>query len=263
MTLKSSEVKNFSWRISTILENFLVASSFCYCALPLFIRPMLRVHNPVPKMILQSPEFNSLHHLLKVVVHAEEEYSVFEPLGTLDWNELLVHYQSTFFEEEEKSLKISKQLKVFWVLLQLWIGLKTQILPSSWWSVHIQYDKCIRKNSPESAHCLVVKDQQHCVLNDLEELGGTELLLMNQYNTETFSCFRLLLPWCSSTFLQTNVESAQSRSEDNPLFSRIQSLHLLLEVNHHDEEDCSASSTLDNQWASNLVAQNRSKIFLQ
>ena len=83
-----------------------------------------------------------------------------------------------------------------------------------------------------------MKDQQDCVLNDLEELKGKEfLVLMDQYNTEIFSCFLLLLPFCSSAFHQTNVENTQNGSEDNLLFSRIQSLHHLLEVVSHDEED--------------------------
>ena len=46
-----------------------------------------------------------------------------------------------------------------------------------------------------------------------------------------------LLPLCSSTFHQTNVEIAQHGSEDNLLISRIRSLHLLLEVDDHDEEE--------------------------
>ena len=82
-----------------------------------------------------------------------------------------------------------------------------------------------------------MKDQWHCVLNDLEVLGGKEfLVLMDQYNIEILSCFFRLLPLYSSTIHQTNVEIAKNRSEDNPLISRIQSLHFLLKVDHHDEE---------------------------
>ena len=77
-----------------------------------------------------------------------------------------------------------------------------------------------------------MKDQQDCVLNDLEELGDKEFFLIDQYNTEIFSCFLLLLPCCSSTFHQTNVENTQNGSEENLLFSRIQSLHHLLEVDY-------------------------------
>ena len=68
----------------------------------------------------------------------------------------------------------------------------------------------------ELTHCPVVKDQWDCVLNDLEELGGKEfLVLMDQYKIEIFSCFLRLLPLCSSTFHQTNVKSSQIRTEDN------------------------------------------------
>ena len=83
-----------------------------------------------------------------------------------------------------------------------------------------------------------MKDQYDCVLNDLEELGDKELFLKNQNNTGIFS-FVLLLPYCSSTFRQTNDEIAQNGSEDNLVISRIQSLHLLLEVDDHDEEEYS------------------------
>ena len=67
--------------------------------------------------------------------------------------------------------------------------------------------------------------------------SSEEFLLKDRYIIEIFSCFLLLLLLCSSTFHQTNVESAQNRFEDNPLISRIQSLHHLLEVDYHDEED--------------------------
>ena len=67
-------------------------------------------------------------------------------------------------------------------------------------------------------------------MNVLQELGGTDLLLKKQYNTEIFSCVLLLLPCCSSTLHQTNDDSSQNDSEDNLSLSRIQSLHYLLEV---------------------------------
>ena len=137
---------------------------------------------------------------------------------------------------------------------------------NSWWNVnwlHIRCDKCTRRNRPELIHCLVMKDQWNCVLKDLEELGGKEFLMKDQYNTEIFSCFLLHLQLCSSTFHQTNVENAQNGSEDNLLISRVQSLHHLLESDWHDEEDWSVSSTLDNRWAINLVVLYRSKFFSQ
>ena len=90
----------------------------------------------------------------------------------------------------------------------------------------------------ELAHFPVVKGQWDCVLNDLEELGDKEfLVLSSQYNIEIFSCHLRLLPLCSSTFHQTNAESSQIQTEDNLFISRIQSLHLLLLVIDHDEEE--------------------------
>ena len=79
------------------------------------------------------------------------------------------------------------------------------------------------------------------------------MFLMNQYNTEIFSCFFLLLPCCSSTYHQTKDDNTRNKSEDCLLFSRIQSLHHRFEVDFHDEEDGSISSTLHNR---------RSNIFL-
>ena len=45
-----------------------------------------------------------------------------------------------------------------------------------WWNVnwlHIQYDKCTRRNWSELVDCPVMKDHWDCVLNLLEELGGS------------------------------------------------------------------------------------------
>ena len=96
----------------------------------------------------------------------------------------------------------------------------------------------------------------------LKELGDKEfLVLMNQYNIEIFSCCLRLSPLFSSTFHQTNVEIVQERSEDIPLFSRIQSLHRLLEVDDHDEEEYSVVLTLGNRLENYLLAQHQSTFF--
>ena len=109
-----------------------------------------------------------------------------------------------------------------------------------------------------------MKDQRDCVLNDLEELGVKEfLVLMDQYNIEIFSCCLLLLPLYSSTFHQTNVEIAQDRSEDTPVFSRSQSHHHLREVDDRDEEGYSVVFTLGKRLANNLLAQHQSTFFHQ
>ena len=84
---------------------------------------------------------------------------------------------------------------------------------------------------------------------------------MDQYNIEIFSCFLRLFQLYSSTFHPTDVEIAQDLSEDTPLISRIQSLHRLLEVHDHDEEEYSVVMTLGKRLANNLLAQHQSKIF--
>ena len=65
----------------------------------------------------------------------------------------------------------------------------------------------------------------------------------------------------SSTFHQINVEIAENRSEDNPLISRLQSLHGLLEVDDHEEEEYSVVLTLGKRLAHNLLAQYQSTFF--
>ena len=56
-------------------------------------------------------------------------------------------------------------------------------------------------------------------------------------------------PWRISTILalplrQTNDDKTQNGSEDDLLISKIQSLHLLLEVDDHDEEEYTVVLTL-------------------
>ena len=46
-----------------------------------------------------------------------------------------------------------------------------------------------------------------------------------------------------------------------PLFSRIQSLHRLLEVGDHDVEEYSVVLTLGNRLENNLLAQHQSTFF--
>ena len=76
------------------MKSFLVASASCHLALPHFIRPILIVLKFVPNInILLISRIQSHHLLLDVIVYAEEECSVFLPLGTPDWIELLVQYQ--------------------------------------------------------------------------------------------------------------------------------------------------------------------------
>ena len=57
---------------------------------------------------LTVSRIRSTHHLLDEIHRAEEECSVFLPLGALDRIELLVQHQFIFFQEYVQSLKMSK-----------------------------------------------------------------------------------------------------------------------------------------------------------
>ena len=81
-------------------------------------------------------------------------------------------------------------------------------------------------NSELMMECKLIAHPYSCsegsiaVLNDVEELGDKEfLVLTSQCNIEIFSCFLRLSPLYSSTFDQTNFESSQIRSEDNQSFN--------------------------------------------
>ena len=86
---------------------------------------------------------------------------------------------------------------------------------------------------------------------------------MDQYNIEIFSCSSSSCHDALSASHQTDVEIAWNCSEDNPLISRIQSLHRLLEVDDHDEEEYSVVLTLGNRLANSLQAQHQSTFFLR
>ena len=57
------------------------------------------------------------------------------------------------------------------------------------------------------------------------------------------------------------MKIAQDRSEDTPLISTIQSLHHLLDVDDHDEEEYSIVLTLGERLANNLLAEYQSTFF--
>ena len=58
MDMKSSEVENRSWWISTMLVSFLVSSSSCNAFQPLVVRPMMTMLEMFLKIVFNSPEFN-------------------------------------------------------------------------------------------------------------------------------------------------------------------------------------------------------------
>ena len=73
MSLKSSEIHNCSWRISTVLESSLISSSSCQARFPLVIRPMKAIQEILLKIFFSSPELNGSIFLLDTHVVSDEE----------------------------------------------------------------------------------------------------------------------------------------------------------------------------------------------
>ena len=95
MTLESSEIHNCSWRVSTVLVSFLVSSSSCHTALPLFIKQWW--HYTMILKIIFFLRIQWLHHHLEVDCHDEEDWSVSSTLHNRWSNNLVVQHRSKFF----------------------------------------------------------------------------------------------------------------------------------------------------------------------
>ena len=77
MTLKSSEIHDYSWRISTVLVSLLVSSSSCHALLPLVVRPMRTIREMFLKILFNSPELNrSIIFSMYLDFHDEEDESI-------------------------------------------------------------------------------------------------------------------------------------------------------------------------------------------
>ena len=88
--------------------------------------------------------------------------------------------------------------------------LLTSILNSQWsWNwLHIRRVKCTRRNRLELIHCPAVLDQWDSVLNDLQELGDQEfLVLMDQYNIEVFFVFSVICHCTLPHFIRPMLRS--------------------------------------------------------
>ena len=128
--------------------------------------------------------------------------------------------------------------------------------------MHIRYDKCTRRNCSELTHCPAVKDQWDCVLSVLKELGEKEFLaLTNQYNNEFFLVASASCHCTLPHFIRSMLELRKIVPKIILLISRIQSLHLLLEVDDHDEVEHSVVLTLGKRYTNKSLALHQSKIF--
>ena len=116
---------------------------------------------------------------------------------------------------------------------------------------HIQCCKYVGRIHAELSHCPAMKDQWDYVLNNLEELGDKEFsVLMDQYNIEIFSCCLRPFATCTLPLLIRPMFGLHNivPKIHTPSISRVQSLHHLLEVDDHDEEEYSVVLILVSDW---------------
>ena len=102
MTLKSSEGKEFSF----LTDQYSIEIVSCCLRLMPSCSSIHHQTNTESTQIcsenhLLVSRIQSPHPLLEVILRVEEECLFFLPLGTLDRIELLVQYQSMFFQEYE------------------------------------------------------------------------------------------------------------------------------------------------------------------
>ena len=119
-----------------------------------------------------------------------------------------------------------------------------QIL-NSWWRItwlHIQHDKCTRRNCQELTHCPAVEDQWIASWMTLKSSKVKNFSswrvspVLKSFILDSASC-HFALPH----FIRPILRILKSVPEDHPWVSRIRSHPHLLEVDYHDEEELSVS----------------------
>ena len=110
-TLKSiscSSLRSTNWSSSTC-SGVNTQPSPCILLFHIFLSDQYWEYSNFSEDHLSVSRIRSPYLLLEVHDHAEEECSVYLPLGKLARIELLVQYQSKIFHEQVQSLKTSKQ----------------------------------------------------------------------------------------------------------------------------------------------------------
>ena len=130
MALKSSEIHNCSWRISTVLESPFCSSSCCQTCFPSTVRPMNRFVGMDSEDFHLFSRNEPLHLLLDVLsVSDEEDESLSSKPRTRRENVSRVQYRSNSFFPWERFLVKSRQVLFFVVLLLPLIGIQNLLHP--------------------------------------------------------------------------------------------------------------------------------------
>ena len=117
MSLKSSEINNFSWRISAVLISPFCSSCCCQAYLPTIIRPILRLWKLILKIVLNSPELNCSVIFSSYYLRMSKKMDYFLRNLVRRENNFPVQYQSTFFRSSEWCSVNNQQVLSFVVLL--------------------------------------------------------------------------------------------------------------------------------------------------
>ena len=125
MSLKSSEINDYSWIISAVLKSSFCSSSCCQECFPSIVRPKRNFWKLTLRDFLWVSRNQPLHRLLDVLVeNGEEDVLLSSKLRTQRENISLVQYQSNSFFSWEWFLMNSQQVPFFVVLLLPLIGMQ-------------------------------------------------------------------------------------------------------------------------------------------
>ena len=128
MSLKSSEINNCSWIISTVLKSPFCSSSCCQTCLPSIIRPMNRLWEWILKIFFHSPEMQPLRLLLDALALNDEEDKLLSSIPSCSVREYFTGSISIqFLLFMEQFLMKSQQVLFFVVLLLPLIGMQNPL----------------------------------------------------------------------------------------------------------------------------------------
>ena len=117
MSLKSSEINDYSWIISTVQESPFCSSCCCETCFPSTVRPMNRLCEWILKIFLHSPEMNLSIFFSMYFLWVTQKMNHFLRNLVLGERVSLVQYRSNSFSPWERFLMKSQQVVFFVVLL--------------------------------------------------------------------------------------------------------------------------------------------------
>ena len=130
MSLKSSEINDYSRNISAVLISPFRSSSCCQACFPTIVRPIRNLWKLTLKMFFNSPELNRsvFFSLYLLRMSKKMDYFLRNLVRRERESNSLVQYQSTFFLSLEWCSVNNQQVLFFAVLLLPLIGMQNPLL---------------------------------------------------------------------------------------------------------------------------------------